>query len=93
MGEVYRAVDTGRPCGWSLDSRVVYLRLDTDNFRCLWGQRIDPITGTLVGSPFAVRHFHSTPGMSTSFGNAVTADGLLYEATEASANLWRLTRP
>ena len=84
---------TGRPAGWSPDSRVVYLLLDTDGFRCLWGQRIDPETGTPVGKPFAARHFHTTVGMSTSFGNAVTAGGFLYEAADASANLWKLTVP
>ena len=50
---------TGRPCGWSLDSRIVYLLLDTDSFRCLWAQRIDP-AGAPVGNPIIVRHFHST---------------------------------
>ncbi len=84
---------TGRPGGWSLDSRVVYLLLDADGFRCIWGQRIDPETGTLVGNPFAARHFHTTIGMSTSFGNAVTAGGFLYEAADTSANLWKLTAP
>jgi serine/threonine protein kinase/Tol biopolymer transport system component len=83
---------SGRPAGWSLDSHSVYLLLDTDGFRCLWAQRIDPATGTLTGKPFAVRHFHSTNGMSTGFGNTFTADGFLYEAAEESANLWRLAR-
>jgi hypothetical protein len=84
---------TGRPGGWALDSRVVYLLLDADGFRCVWGQRIDPETGTLLGKPFAARHFHTTIGMSTSFGNAVTTGGFLYEAADASANLWKLTVP
>src|SRR5439155_23190085 len=84
---------TGRPGGWSVDSRIVYLLLDTDSFRCLWGQRIDPATGMLDGKPFAVRHFHRTIGMSTSFGNTVTADGFLYEAADLTANLWKLTTP
>jgi dipeptidyl aminopeptidase/acylaminoacyl peptidase len=84
---------TGRPGGWSLDSRVVYLLLDADGFRCIWGQRIDPETGTLVGKPFAARHFHTTKDMSTSFGNAITAGGFLYEAADATTNLWKLTAP
>ena len=82
---------TGRPGGWSIDSRAVYLLLDTDGFRCLWAQPIDATNGALIGKPVAVRHFHSTKGMSTSFGNAISADGFLYEASEESANLWRLT--
>jgi Tol biopolymer transport system component len=84
---------TGRPAGWSLDSKVLYLLLDTDGFRCIWGQRIDPQTGALVGKPFAVRHFHTTVGMSTSFANPVTTGGFIYEAADVTANLWKLTTP
>jgi hypothetical protein len=81
---------TGRPTGWSPDSHVVYLLLDADGFRCIWGQRVDPATGAAIGKPTAVRHFHTTIGMSTSFGNAATARGFLYEAADATANLWKL---
>jgi Tol biopolymer transport system component/predicted Ser/Thr protein kinase len=84
---------TGRPAGWSLDSRVLYLLLDTDGFRCIWGQRINPQTGALVGKPFAVRHFHRTVGMSTSFANPVTTGGFIYEAADVTSNLWKLTTP
>jgi eukaryotic-like serine/threonine-protein kinase len=83
---------TGRPCGWSVDSQVLYMLLDTDGFRCLWGQRISPATGHPVGKPYAVRHFHYTPvqEFSTSFGNAITSDGFLYGGVVVKANLWRL---
>src|SRR4029079_16702511 len=84
---------TGRPCGWSLDSRVLYLLLDTDGSRCVWGQRVDPDSGGLAGKPFAARHFHATKGMSTTFGNAVSAGGFIYEASDESANVWKLTLP
>ncbi len=49
---------TGRPAGWTPDSRVLYLLLDADGARCLWGQRVDPATGRLVGKPYVARHFH-----------------------------------
>jgi Tol biopolymer transport system component len=83
---------TGRSCGWSLDSQVLYLLLDTDGFRCLWGQRIDPNTGRPVGKPYAVRHFHSTVAQefSTAYGNAITSDSFLYGGGVLKANLWRL---
>jgi Tol biopolymer transport system component len=81
---------TGRPAGWSLDSRVLYLLLDTDGFRCIWGQSIDG-AGRLIGKPAAVRHFHATQGMSTSMGNAVNADGFVYEAADMTANIWKMT--
>jgi hypothetical protein len=85
----------GRACGWSLDSQTAYLLLDTDGFRCLWGQRVDAKTGNLVGEPFAVRHFHSTieQEFSTSVGNAISTAGFIYGGGRLKANLWRLTLP
>ena len=89
---------TGRPTGWSLDRDVLYLLLDADGFRCLWGQRVDPSTGRLAGLPFAVRHFHGSvnntgQAMSTSFGNPITTDGFMYEDVNIIGNLWRLQVP
>jgi serine/threonine protein kinase len=96
--QIQEPTATGRPAGWSLDSRVLYLLLDTDGFRCLWGQRVDPVTGRLAGSPFAVRHFHASvnntgQAMSTSYGNPITADGFMYEDMNVIGNLWRLQVP
>ena len=84
---------TGRPAGWSMDSRTAYLLLDTDGFRCIWGQRVDPRTGALEGKPFAVRHFHHTVAQefSTTFGNAVSEKGFIYGGGLLKGNLWRLT--
>jgi eukaryotic-like serine/threonine-protein kinase len=80
---------TGRPCGWSPDSRVLYLLLDTDGFRCLWGQRIDPGSGHPVGRPYAVRHFHRAGvAFGTSLGNAIAADGFVYEGITRASNIW-----
>ena len=86
-------VGTGRPAGWSLDSGTVYLLLDTDGFRCLWGQRIDG-SGRLDGKPTPVRHFHSADwaALSTSFGNPVTVDGFMYSTMKSRGNIWSLMR-
>jgi hypothetical protein len=95
--EVQEPTVTGRPAGWSLDSRVLYLLLDTDGFRCLWGQRLDPDAGRPIALPFPVRHFHeySSPGqaVSTSYGNPITSDGLLYETANITSNVWRFALP
>ena len=82
-----------RACGWSMDSQIAYLLLDTDGFRCLWGQRVDPKTTELIGKPFAVRHFHHTvtQEFSTTYGNAISTKGFLYGGGVLKANLWRLT--
>jgi hypothetical protein len=87
---------TGRPAAWSLDSPTLYLLLDTDGFRCLWGQRVDPASGHVIGVPFPAKHFHgdqvaSAGGVSTSYGNAISTAGLLYETVDQRADIWRLT--
>ncbi len=90
--QVDEPTTTGRPCGWSPDSRILYLLLDTDGARCLWGQKVDPATGRLQGKPYVVRHFHDLPnGLGTSLGNAVTAEGFLFEMISLRSSLWRLT--
>ncbi|MEO8502541.1 MAG: protein kinase [Acidobacteriota bacterium] len=92
--EVQEPTTTGRPCGWSPDSTVLYLLLDADGFRCLWGQRIDPTSGRLVGGPFPVRHFHTRRGdFSTSFGNAVGPEGFLFEGTSRTGNIFEVLMP
>jgi Tol biopolymer transport system component len=84
---------SGRPCGWSLDGLMVYLLLEIDGFRCLWGQRIGS-DGRLAGSVVPIRHFHETDTavMSTSFGNPISPDGLLYATFRRSGNIWSLIR-
>ena len=91
---VEQPTTTGRPAGWSLDSSVLYSLLDTDGFRCIWGQRIDAPSGRPIGSIFPVRHLHvqMDNGPSTSFSNPVTKEGLLYERVSRTGDLWRLVR-
>jgi serine/threonine protein kinase len=88
---------TGRPMGWSLNSDLVYLLLDTDGFRCVYAQRIDTASGALQGTPYAVLHFHGNQtvaaGVSTSYGNAVSAAGFVYEAINVRSDIWKLTPP
>jgi hypothetical protein len=87
------AAGIGRPAGWSLDSRMIYLLLDTDGFRCLWGQRLDA-AGRLDGTPVPVRHFHGADwaSLSTSYGNPVSPDGFLYSTMRRRGNIWSLVR-
>jgi serine/threonine protein kinase/Tol biopolymer transport system component len=82
---------TGRPAGWSVDGRTVYLLLDTDGFRCLWGQPFDP-KGRLEGTPIPIRHFHGADwaALSTSFGLAFTPQGFLYATMRSRGNIWSL---
>jgi hypothetical protein len=93
--QVEEPTTTGRPMGWSLNSDLVYLLLDTDGFRCVYAQRIDTASGALRGTPYPVLHFHGdqtfAAGVSTSYGNAVSAAGFVYEAIDMRSDLWKLT--
>ena len=90
--EVQEPTFTGRPTGWSPDSKTLYLLLDTDGSRCLWGQQINETTGALVGEVFAARHFHASDfaGMSTSYQNAIDREGFLYGIRRPTGNIWLL---
>jgi hypothetical protein len=73
---------------------MVYLLLDSDGFRCLWGRQLDG-EGRPVGPVTAVRHFHGAEwaALSTSFGNAITSQGFLYATIKSRGNIWSLSRP
>jgi len=79
-----------RGAGWSPDSRLLYLLLETDGFRCLYAVSIDPLTGRSAGEPFAVYHFHDASRRwgSTGYGNAVTPRWFLSDQFEFTGNVW-----
>jgi len=63
-----------------------------------YAQRIDTASGALRGTPDAVLHLHGSQtatatGVSTSYGNAVSAAGFVYEAINVRSDIWKLTPP
>ena len=93
-------VATGRPiegsaeraCGWSLDSRLLYLLLERDGFRDLYAQRIEPAQGTPSGEPFLVQHLHDPRRRwgSTPFGTAIVSNSFVFNQTETTGSIWLL---
>jgi Tol biopolymer transport system component len=83
-------VETDRMAGWSPDSRLVYLLLVRDGFRCLWAERIDPTTGHPQGAVFPVYHFHQSNLQwgSSSFGNAVARGLFVLDLNIVTGNVW-----
>ena len=81
---------------WSPDSNLLYLLSERDGFRCIWAQRLNPATKSLVGRPFAVRHFHqirhsllqtiSSPPEAV--GLSVTRDRLFFSRDDMTGNIW-----
>jgi len=39
---------------WSPDGSLLYFFSERDGFRCIWGQKLDPTSKTLLGAPFPV---------------------------------------
>jgi len=91
---------TGRPfeesgeraCGWSPDSRLLYLLLERDGFRDLYAQRIDPAQGTPSGEPFLVQHLHEPRRQwgSTPYGTAIVSNAFVFNQTETTGSIWLL---
>ena len=81
-----------RPCGWSPDSRFLYLLLERDGFRDLYAQRIEATTGRPVGEPVAVAHFHDPRRAwgSTPFGSAIVRNAFVFTQVETTGSIWLL---
>jgi serine/threonine protein kinase/Tol biopolymer transport system component len=77
---------------WSPDGKTLYFPSGRDGHRCLWGQRIDPVSHRSVGEPFAAWHFHGRAfyqqdGWSTAGGRTAIV------LRENSGNIWLMSRP
>jgi Tol biopolymer transport system component len=90
---VHSRIGAERSAGLSPDGRILYLLLERDGFRCLYGQRVDPATGRPVGEPFLVHHFHEAARHwgSTGFGSATVTGTFLAQLFETNGNIWMTT--
>jgi eukaryotic-like serine/threonine-protein kinase len=81
---------TERTAGLSPDGRILYVLLEPDGFRCLYGLRLDPETGRPEGMPFLVHHFHDASRRwgSTGFGSAAVTGMFVADLFETTGNLW-----
>jgi Tol biopolymer transport system component/predicted Ser/Thr protein kinase len=83
---------------WSPDGSLLYFTSDRDGFRCIWAQRLDPLTKRPVGSALDVYHSHSA---RQSILNAdilkqelaVAPGRLVFQLGEITGNIWMLNLP
>ena len=78
---------------WSGDGKTIFYLSTRDGFSCIWGQRFDRLAGKIVGSPFAVMHYHNlriSPARVTprSFDLSVSGDTIYLNLGEETASLW-----
>ena len=78
---------------WSGDGKYIYYLSSRDGFSCVWGQRFDPNTGKISGSPFAIKHYHdlrTSVGIITSraFNLSVAGDAIYLNVGEETSSIW-----
>jgi eukaryotic-like serine/threonine-protein kinase len=78
---------------WSPNGNLIYYVSDRDGFRCIWAQRLEPLTKRPLGNPFAVQHFHqrrrSLRDVEVSALDLAVAGGrLVFPMVERKGNIW-----
>jgi len=76
---------------WSPDGNVLYFFSRLDDYRCLWGQRLDARTKRPAGKPFSVQHFHSNRLSPWGSWISVGAGRMVFMLTEPRSNVWMAT--
>jgi eukaryotic-like serine/threonine-protein kinase len=90
------ATDAAEPAyipRWAPDGNALYLMANTDGYRCLWRQALDPQTKRPLGKPTAVHHMHGarrsigyiTPGFAEI---SVAHDRIVFPLGERTGNIW-----
>jgi Tol biopolymer transport system component len=91
--EATDAAESGYIPRWAPDGNALYLMANTDGYRCLWRQALDPQTKRPLGSPTAVYHMH---GARRSIGYipagfaeiSVAHDRIVIPLGERTGNVW-----
>jgi hypothetical protein len=78
---------------WSDDGARVYFLSESDGFRCIWAQDLDPVTKRPTGAPTALHHSHRTrlSLMNLTWGPGafdITRDIAVFGQGEITGNLW-----
>ena len=76
---------------WSPNGNLLYYISDRDGFKCIWVNRLDPVTKEPVDAPKAVMHFHTgNSSLDTAYGLelSVADDKLVVDLGESSGNIW-----
>jgi Tol biopolymer transport system component/predicted Ser/Thr protein kinase len=77
------------------DHGRLFFTSESDGYRCIWVQELDPITLRPIGEPKAVHHFHSARrSLARVLTNlqeiAIGGDRLIFNMAETTGNVWLL---
>ena len=78
---------------WSGDGRTIFYISNSDGFPCIYGQAFSPERGEVVGSPYAVSHFHNQrANIDNVFAEwlrlSVDGDSVYFNLGEQSSTVW-----
>ena len=82
---------------WSPDGNLIYFTSERDGFRCIWAQRLAPVTKRPAGTPFVVHHSHASRRSLRNVGLgpleiSVARNALVFNLGEVTGNIWRASR-
>jgi Tol biopolymer transport system component/DNA-binding winged helix-turn-helix (wHTH) protein len=83
---------------WSPAGSLLYFMSQRDGFRCIWAQRLEPLSRRPKGTPFAVAHFHngriSTMNVFLrTFDFGVARDRIVLNLGDITGNIWSTQAP
>jgi Tol biopolymer transport system component len=73
---------------WSPGGNLVYIIDARDGNRCLWAQRLEPLTKLPSGPPVAIYHAHRASLVIEEGGLSVAAGRLAFSMRESTGNIW-----
>lgn len=87
--------DKNRDPVWAPSASVLYFTSEQDGFRCIWAQRLNPVTRAKEGEPFPLQHFHtarlalrSRASSGNIIGMSAGGNQLVFALTETKGNIW-----
>ena len=80
---------------WAPDGNLVYYWKIRDGFRCLWAQKLQPLSGLPVGEPVAILHRHAyqaypLAGGTLAVGGTALHPRLAMNLSDTLQNIWRV---
>jgi len=78
---------------WSMNQKTLYYISDRDDFMCVWGRSLDPVTKEPIGKEFPVVHAHTSAMKMMSFARPmwtieVGGDRLVFNAGEMTGDVY-----
>ncbi|MDQ6701135.1 MAG: hypothetical protein M3Z36_13220, partial [Acidobacteriota bacterium] len=83
---------------WSPDGNLLYFLSERDGSRCIWAQRLNPITKLPAAAAFPVYHFHiarrsllmNVRADPSHIGLSAGGDRLVFSMDEMAGNVWMM---